>query len=381
MRVAIVNLTNGGLSGGYVKHLNRIVPLLANDKRIAQLDIFVPGAAAALLDLQGIPLHKFDQIAGMGGALSLKAELRRVQPNVVFVPTARSLPWHESPTVVMVRNMEALARPLRGKSIHGRTLNVLRRMAARRACAKADRIIAVSGFVKEVLESWAIPSHKIGRVYHGVDQPVALSNTLRPCSIPESIERPFLFTAGSIRPERGLEDIIKALALCPPEAILVIAGQSVPGTRGYERRVRQLSDTLNVRHRIIWAGQLSSLEMSWCFHHCAAFVMSSRVEACPNVVLEAMAHGCLSLSTDTKPMPEFFGDAALYFHEGEIQALAALVQRVCSGPADERYLREKARARSQAFSWEDTAAGTVRQLQLAIATARDSNANAVHQGA
>ena len=42
MKVAIVNLTSGGLSGGYLKYLRRLVPMLRQDVRISQLDLFVP---------------------------------------------------------------------------------------------------------------------------------------------------------------------------------------------------------------------------------------------------------------------------------------------------------------------------------------------------
>ena len=34
MRIAVVNLTSGGLSGGYRKYLARLMPLLASDPRV-----------------------------------------------------------------------------------------------------------------------------------------------------------------------------------------------------------------------------------------------------------------------------------------------------------------------------------------------------------
>jgi len=50
MRVAVVNLTAGGLSGGYRKYLARLMPLLAADSRVTRLGVFAPEAARALLD-------------------------------------------------------------------------------------------------------------------------------------------------------------------------------------------------------------------------------------------------------------------------------------------------------------------------------------------
>ena len=42
MHVAIVNITAGGISGGYRKYLQKIVPLLGRDQRVTSLDVFVP---------------------------------------------------------------------------------------------------------------------------------------------------------------------------------------------------------------------------------------------------------------------------------------------------------------------------------------------------
>ena len=48
MKVAIVNLTSGGMSGGYLKYLRTLVPLLRQDPRISRLDVFVPEGSAML---------------------------------------------------------------------------------------------------------------------------------------------------------------------------------------------------------------------------------------------------------------------------------------------------------------------------------------------
>jgi hypothetical protein len=46
VKIAIVNLTSGGLSGGYLKYLRALVPLLRQDARISQLDVFIPEGVA-----------------------------------------------------------------------------------------------------------------------------------------------------------------------------------------------------------------------------------------------------------------------------------------------------------------------------------------------
>ena len=50
--------------------------------------------------------------------------------------------------------------------------------------------------------------------------------------------------------------------------------------------------------------------------------MTSRVEACPNIALEAMSHGAFCLAADNPPLPEFFQGAALYYRPRSGEALA-----------------------------------------------------------
>jgi len=97
--------------------------------------------------------------------------------------------------------------------------------------------------------------------------------------------------------------------------------------------------------------------------------MTSRAEACPNIVLEAMAHGCVSASTQTPPMPEFFEDAPLYYPPGNGKALSQALQKLLSMGNDERMkISEKARSRASQFSWDLCAKKTIKELNKAANT-------------
>src|SRR5205085_10635944 len=135
-------------------------------------------------------------------------ELARLAPDVVFFPTARLVDCGRVPTVVMVRNMEPLTVPFGGNSWRESLRNLVRARAARRACERATRVIAVSDFVRWfVTGRWGLPASRVGRVYHGVTPPDPASEMVPPSL--RSVNR-FVFTAGSIRPARGLEDLIRA---------------------------------------------------------------------------------------------------------------------------------------------------------------------------
>jgi glycosyltransferase involved in cell wall biosynthesis len=108
-------------------------------------------------------------------------------------------------------------------------------------------------------------------------------------------------------------------------------------------------------------------------NNAAAFIMTSRAEACPNIVLEALSFGARCLSTDNPPMPEFFGDSARYYKAGDPESLAGLLDGTLSTAAKAGY-RDAARARASAFTWAATLQGTLAQLAIAANDAHPETA-------
>ncbi len=343
MRVAVVNLTGGGFSGGYRKYLDTLVPLLGQDRRVSAVDVHGPG--------------------------STRRQVSRPSPDVVFIPTARWSNWGTTPVVCMVRNMEPLTAPFGGNPPAEVVKNLARATVAKRACRRSDRIIAVSSHVRDFLvHRWGVDPSKVGVVEHGVEPPLPKPHVPRPRVLPAGFTGPFVFTAGSLRPARGLEDALRALPSLHQRglsATLVVAGSSV-GSTAYESRMRALARQWGVEQAVVWAGQLSAGEMSWCYHHCACFVMTSRAEACPNVLLEAMAHGCVCVSVRERPMTDILGEAGLYYPRGEPAGLAdQLAVALCADPSARERHRESTLARVAGRDWRRTATETVDQLELA----------------
>jgi alpha-1,3-rhamnosyl/mannosyltransferase len=377
VRVALVNLTSGGMSGGYRKYLQELLPRLASHPGITDLTVFVPPGTR--LDLQGGPaIESWPEGDGARAFRAMRARLQSLAPNVVFIPTARWLDCGLTPVVVMLRNMEPLVIPFRANPLPEALKNVARAYEARRACRRATRVIAVSNYVRDVIRArWRIDDRRIGVVYHGVDPSPGRGRA--PAWAGTGDPGPFVFTAGSIRPARGLEDLVSALREIasagdrPPR--VVIAGDVSPGGASYRQRLGRAAEESGVADRIVWAGGLDRDEMTWCFRNCSAFVMTSRAEACPNLALEAMSHSCACVSVDHAPMPEFFGDAALYYRAGDTDGLANRVALLLGKSSDSTRMHTAASARARTFDWKTTAERTIAELRRAIGvSAHDATA-------
>lgn len=368
MRLAIVNLTGGSFSGGYRKYLTHMIPLLAADPRVSKVLVVMPPGSPPAVEAPAEILSWVPD-DGRRAYRVLRKSVRNFAPDVVFIPTARWLNFGPVPTVVMVRNMEPLIMPLSGLPLREAMRNVARALFARQACINSTGIIAVSRYVREFLIGrWRVDKQKVAVVYHGVEPPLDAMRISKPRAVPDSRFN-FLFTAGSIRPARGLEDILWAFSLVAPqypEMALVIAGKPDPGTESYLRRMQALACYPRVQQRVHWTGQLTREEMAWCFRQCEAFVVTSRAEACPNTALEALSYGCAVVSTDQPPMPEFFDTVALYYRAGDPANLASQLGRYLSSHSSEVEVRKAAAQRAQEFTWQRAADLTLQYMHAVL---------------
>ena len=371
VRVAIVNLTSGGLSGGYKKYLEQLVPRIAVHPQISQLEVLSPKGMKYARSRHAT-YWEWPSTDRITGYRRLRHRLLHLQPDVVFIPTARLIST-DYPTVVMVRNMEPLVAPFAGNSISEAIKNVGRRATAWRTCRRSTRIIAVSSFVRDFLvKEWNIPASKIAIVTHGVERPLVDSQIPPLAGNNGRFGAPFFFAAGSIRPARGLEDAIDAMEILRDRNIpctLVIAGDVGDRTTSYFRSLADRIETKSLQERVLWAGELSASQMAWCYSHCAAFLMTSRVEACPNTALEALSYGAECISTTDPPMPDFFGAHAAYYEAGRGDMLAtAMLEVLALDPSTRDNRSNLNKSKVHEMTWENTTAATVEQLTVAANT-------------
>jgi len=369
MNVAILVPIRVGGSGGFVKHLSEVVPRWELSDRIDKISIFAPAGTLDALGTLGVDLVQVPRNDYRTGFLRMGELVKAGGYDVVLNSTARPVKLNGSPLVTMVQNIEPIQTPTYTMPYLWR----LRLWALRRehaiACRQATRVLAVSNYVKnEVCRRFQLRQEKVDVVYHGFN-PSEVATVRKPdINIPD---RDFLFSAGSIVPYRGFEDILRALGEIRSKGVLVpcvvLAGSRSDPARSYEQSLRKLAKTVHITDRIIWAGQLQREEMSWCFNNARLFIQTSRAESFSNIQLEAIGHGCLCVSGNNPPMPEILADAASYYPLGDTCALASEIQNVLKMDKKEDGIRrDRARQRASFFSWDKTAEQTLDALERAI---------------
>ena len=122
--------------------------------------------------------------------------------------------------------------------------------------------------------------------------------------------------------------------------------------------------TLGIEDRAVQVN-LPDSAMPAAYGNAIALVFPSRFEGFGLPALEAMACGTPTILADATSLPEVGGDAALYFHPGDDEQLAASITQVLHDPD----LREKLRAagieRAKQFTWRKAALETITAYESA----------------
>jgi len=375
MRIAIINLTAGGMSGGYRKYLQNVLPRMAESNDVEEILCATPVSINIKKWFGSLPKIKFVTCNSYNFLhfipdYKFKKILKEFSPDVIFIPVERYFKFNNVPIVNMIQNMEPFTDNLNNNFIFNKCKLYVQRIIAKKAVKKSKRVIAISKYVKEFLMyKWNIPEEKIGLVYHGIEL-LQLNEYIRPNNISKDWEGNFLFTAGSIRPARGLEDILGAMKHLILEKVntkgVVIAGETESRMVPYRKKLEEWIKMNNLSSYIYWVGKLSEKEMSWCYRNCKIFVMTSRVESFGMIAGEAMTHGCVCISANSPCLPEIFSDAAIFYPPKDGQALAVVIKTVLAWDDNQRReASERAKKQSYKFSWDVCAEKTVAVLAKA----------------
>lgn len=140
----------------------------------------------------------------------------------------------------------------------------------------------------------------------------------------------YLLLVGSIKPNKNLGVVARALAQAPVPWTVAVAGQS---------DARIFRDACQTGEQLKFLGYVPDEDLGALYAHAAWLLFPSLYEGFGLPALEAMANGCPVIAAEAGSLPEVCGDAALYFDPRDASALAALL----AGPARDPVLRERLR--------------------------------------
>jgi alpha-1,3-rhamnosyl/mannosyltransferase len=253
------------------------------------------------------------------------------------------------------------------------------RAAITQAIARADRVIAISGYTAERAQAYfGLAPERIEVVHHGVahekfrpaDAPIRLTpdptsvNTalirLKPDSTSvntaAAAERYFL-CVGNSKPYKNVTTAVRAFAMCAgdlPGVKLFLAGRG-----DGEAELTRLARELGVLDRVRFCGNANVPALVALLHGAIALIFPSFVEGFGLPVLEAMAAGCPVVASNCPAVAEVSGSGALLCDPRRPAEFAAAMMRVASDASVAADLQTRGIARAAAFTWMRSAEQTL----------------------
>ncbi|QFU10327.1 GalNAc-alpha-(1-_4)-GalNAc-alpha-(1-_3)-diNAcBac-PP-undecaprenol alpha-1,4-N-acetyl-D-galactosaminyltransferase [Rhodobacteraceae bacterium THAF1] len=216
-------------------------------------------------------------------------------------------------------------------------MNPLWRAAMPLTLSRADAVVMQTKAARDALPGWAVRNARV------VANPVAtavLTTTKAPSSD--------LIAVGRLNDQKGYDVLLHALRIARDR------GHRLPltiyGVGKQEAKLKALVQSLDLGCQVRFAGR-SDVPLGWTASP-GIFVLSSRFEGFPNVLIEAMASGFAVLSTRCDWGPgEIITDGTdgMLVPVGDPAAMAEGLIRLQSSPALRHRLANAAKSRAQDF--------------------------------
>lgn len=308
-------------------------------------------------ELYSSALLDHDRLWRFGGA---GFSASRAHANVIFIPTAATLPVGRVPAVCTIHDVTPITMPS-----HSPRVSAIQRVLLK-GCARFSRTIVTSSECskRDIVRHLGVPEERVVVIHDGCDQ--ALFNpgppemaALEALRARLGIEKPYLLHHGTIQPRKNLKRLIEAFRRMLSENAgldfdLVLAGQL-----GWASDEIVNAAKSNGKGRVLLAGMMDDSDLVLLIKGASLAVVPSLYEGFSLPIVEAMACGVPTIASNTSCLPEISGNALAYFDPLSVEAIAACMQKVLRDSALSLRLRQQGIDRAREFTWERCARQTL----------------------
>ena len=376
MRVALnaLHLVPGETGGGEVYARNLIAALAGSAS--VELTVFVPrearGVASAWpadVAVEELPVpgrNRALRVAGEQTLLPRALRRRKIDLLHNLFSTAPAVPT--VPQVTTIYDLIYKRYPEAHRGLLSAGMAALVSLAARRSrrlitlseATKRD-LVDLLGVAPEVIDvTSAGPGVATGT------EPVPEDELRRSLALGD---RAIVLTVSAKRPHKNLERLFDAFAQirADPAPVLVVPGYATP----FERELQDAAERA-APGRIRFVGWVDDATLEGLYHAATCFVFPSLAEGFGLPVLEALARGVPTASSDATSLPEVAGDAVVYFDPTDVASIADVLERLLADEALRRRLAGGGPVQAAKFSWEATAQRTLESYGRAVGEGREA---------
>ncbi|RMH01784.1 MAG: glycosyltransferase family 1 protein [Chloroflexi bacterium] len=366
-------------SGQYLRqlvwHLNQMV----TDLDITLIYPQTPGQPQPENIPPGVRTHTIPVRAGHIGKvifeqIQFPQACKQVKADIAHVPYWGAPLQSPVPLVVTIHDLTTMLVPEYRRRLSARLYNALVTASARGAShvitdslASKQDIIQQLGLSAEMVTAIYLA---VGKEYHPPTNSLVEMATLKKYDLPDF----YVLYLGGYELHKNVTTLLLAYTYVGQalgeQYPLVLAGRKPhtvsPVYPDYDNYIRQLQ----IEEYVRWIGFVDEVDKPVLYRYADAFVFPSRHEGFGLPVLEAMASGVPVIASDSGSLPEVIGDAGFAVDPDKPREMAGAIISALIQEEFANELRQKGLQQAARFSWQRTAAETLRVLD-AVASGRD----------
>lgn len=264
--------------------------------------------------------------------------------------------WAYPDCAAAVRLGEAFKRPVIS-TVLGSDVNDLSewrglRPQIIRAMTGSKRVLAVSAALGERVIELGVPRSRMVVRRNGVDGEMFSIRDKRAAREKLGVrdDRRIIVYVGNIKHEKGTDVLVEAMKKLTADHGARDVELSIVGSGELEPQVRPRVEELGLSDFVVFRGRRLYDEVPTWMAAADVFVLPSRREGCPNVILEALASGRPVVASRVGGIPELLNDRnGIMFEAGDAGALASALADALARQWDPEALRGTV----EALSWND----------------------------
>jgi glycosyltransferase involved in cell wall biosynthesis len=178
--------------------------------------------------------------------------------------------------------------------------------------------------------------------------------------------RPFLLAVGNVQPRKNIGRLIKAYLRARQNGMQAVRLLVVGRSQWQGSAIQQLAAASPYHDDIVFTGYLQDQVVAALYRQCLAFIYPSLYEGFGLPVLEAMACGAPTVTSNSSSLPEVAGDAAILVDPTSAEAITSAIEQLVADGSLRDKLRDRGLRQAARFSWEQTARQTLEVYQQVL---------------
>ena len=247
--------------------------------------------------------------------LLLDRYAKKEKIDLMFVPVySKPLMKNKKiPYIITIHDLQALHYPEHFSKIK----NIWLRFAWKRCAKTADRIIAISNYVKKDIEDkLGIDSKKISVIYNPISGLENISDFKKLKEKYNIEENKYYYTVSSLLPHKNLKTLLYVIKKIKEEKYNVPNKLVISGVGGKsEPEIKELINKLDIKNEIILTGFISNEERNSLYKNANIFLFPSIFEGFGMPPIEAMYFGTPVITTKEASLYEVTQRKAYYVND------------------------------------------------------------------